>query len=507
MANKKNKVVKEKTNRKRSLFLPQNLKREIEGYGYSFSYKKYAAYFALAALAIIVIARLFALNLTFSIILFALSIAFVPFFVRDSYMQKKAEDEYIDATKYVENMLYSFMNTKKILESLRDVSQLYETGELKECIAKAIAYIEQGDYKEEAYSEALAIIERKFPSKRIANAHNLMIAAELYGGDFEGSARILLEDKKKWVNNTNVMRVEKKKKYKELALSAIASGALCAIITIVYNKLPGNINITNNVVVQGCAVITMFLLLLIAKRGSTKLNTDWVKEDSLNKSSNSVEKYNELLSYDAKKENIKSLIFSSIFFVGAIVTGVLRIKVAAIILGIIGLFVLLSSRLGYKVLYRSVKNEVMLALPAWFVQLTLLLQENNIKNALTKSMATAPEIIKPELTRLLERTDANPNDINAYTDFFAFFDIPEINSAMQVLYMVGVTGSGNTSKQMQSLLDTIYVIQENAEKIEANENILGLSNMFKYPMLVGSAKLIVDLVMFILVALPAMMSI
>ena len=60
---------------------------------------------------------------------------------------------------------------------------------------------------------------------------------------------------------------------------------------------------------------------------------------------------------------------------------------------------------------------------------------------------------------------------------------------------------------MQSLLDTIYVIQENAEKIEANENILGLSNMFKYPMLVGSAKLIVDLVMFILVALPAMMSI
>lgn len=239
MANKKNKAGKEKTNRKRSLFLPQNLKREIEGYGYSFSYKKYAAYFALAALAIIVIARLFALNLTFSIILFALSIAFVPFFVRDSYMQKKAEDEYIDATKYVENMLYSFMNTKKILESLRDVSQLYETGELKECIEKAIVYIEQGDYKEEAYSEALAIIERKFPSKRIANAHNLMIAAELYGGDFEGSARILLEDKKKWVNNTNVMRVEKKKKYKELALSAIASGALCAIITIVYNKLPG----------------------------------------------------------------------------------------------------------------------------------------------------------------------------------------------------------------------------------------------------------------------------
>ena len=231
------------------------------------------------------------------------------------------------------------------------------------------------------------------------------------------------------------------------------------------------------------------------------------EEDSLNKSKNSVEKYNELLSYDTKKENMKSLIFSAIFFVGAIVTGVLKIKVAAIILGIIGLFVLLSSRLGYKVLYRSVKNEVMLALPAWFVQLTLLLQENNIKNALTKSMATAPEIIKPELTRLLERTDTNPNDINAYTDFFAFFDIPEINSAMQVLYMVGVTGSGNTSKQMQSLLDTIYVIQENAEKIEANENILGLSNMFKYPMLVGSAKLIVDLVMFILVALPAMMSI
>lgn len=50
MANKKNKAGKEKTNRKRSLFLPQNLKREIEGYGYSFSYKKYAAYFALAAL-------------------------------------------------------------------------------------------------------------------------------------------------------------------------------------------------------------------------------------------------------------------------------------------------------------------------------------------------------------------------------------------------------------------------------------------------------------------------
>lgn len=53
----------------------------------------------------------------------------------------------------------------------------------------------------------------------------------------------------------------------------------------------------------------------------------------------------------------------------------------------------------------------------WFMQMSLLLQHNNVHVSLAKSMKNAPVIIQKELEKLMERLEQNPDSIESYGSF------------------------------------------------------------------------------------------
>ena len=77
----------------------------------------------------------------------------------------------------------------------------------------------------------------------------------------------------------------------------------------------------------------------------------------------------------------------------------------AILLLLIAIFMLRQHKLGYNVAKKSVEKGLYASISQWFMQMSLLLQHNNVHVSLAKSMKNAPVIIQKELEKLMERLE------------------------------------------------------------------------------------------------------
>jgi hypothetical protein len=430
-------------------------------------------------------------------------------FIKDSFYRKYQKRRFEDAVGYIESMLYGFKETKKIQEALIRTRKTLEDGELAEAIDEALNSIERGEgvtEEKSLYQVALKKIEKKFPSKRIKAVHNLMITSETKGGDFASSVEILLNDRRSWVDTTETMMQAKQKKFGETIASAVISALLCMFCSFVYKILPKGMNIVPTLTYQVSYVALMTLLLLVIKRTSKKLNTDWIRKDSTVGSRKSAKDYDELLTYDMKAKTERYMTISIPFIIGAGVLFLFKLTVFAIPALLIGALMIFVPRIEYHLLYKNCKNEVLTVYPQWLVQMTLLLQNNTVANAIIQSRETAPSIMKNELDELIERIDKEPEKLTSYTDFFKFYDIREIRNSMQTFYTMALNGSQNKDQQLATLLESNYFMQKQAEELIAENDILSVKNMFQLPMAIASFKLIVDLMLMVITSMPALLN-
>ena len=152
-------------------------------------------------------------------------------------------------------------------------------------------------------------------------------------------------------------------------------------------------------------------------------------------------------------------------------------------------------RVGYYLAKRDVTEELHIALPQWFMQLALLLQNNNVQVALAKSVEAAPEVLKPELQLLNTRIREAPGKLQTYTMFCSHFDLPEVQSFMKMLHAVSETGTGNISEQMNHLLKRIAEMQDVADDLCNARVAFQMKIIFSYPVIAATAKLLIDLTM------------
>lgn len=66
-------------------------------------------------------------------------------------------------------------------------------------------------------------------------------------------------------------------------------------------------------------------------------------------------------------------------------------------------FLAMQHKVGYQIAKRDVKEAVYLALPGWFMELALLLQNNNVQVSIEKSKNSAPPVLRYEIECLEER--------------------------------------------------------------------------------------------------------
>lgn len=147
---------------------------------------------------------------------------------------------------------------------------------------------------------------------------------------------------------------------------------------------------------------------------------------------------------------------------------------------------------------KNLVKEIKYAFPNWLLDIVLLLQSENVQVALQKSREHVPGVLREELFDLTDRLELQPESSEPYHLFLKEFSIPEVHSAMGILYSLSIGNSGNADKQISELVEKNLELLDDTEKELLRNSSSGMYLLFLLPVVVASFKLIVDMVFMML---------
>ena len=156
----------------------KTLSDELKKYGYVFSLRKSLPVITATAAAMLVLGRFFGLNRICSLILLIFVLWMLPFFLRNAFRSRYLQRRFSDLNIYMEQFLYSFRKSGKILTTLREVSLLFEEGEMRETIEESCGHILHTYNECDVEKKALAIIEREYPDDVLVMIHQFALYTE-----------------------------------------------------------------------------------------------------------------------------------------------------------------------------------------------------------------------------------------------------------------------------------------------------------------------------------------
>ena len=128
---------KEKSNKKKRIITFNLLQKEVEEYGYVYSFKTFLWQLLLVLAFVILVSFITKLEIPYIIILCMIAIFCFPFIVVSQFRMIHNMDRFLQVESYVNNILPIFKQTPKILYALKEVNELLY-GEIKDCVTNAI---------------------------------------------------------------------------------------------------------------------------------------------------------------------------------------------------------------------------------------------------------------------------------------------------------------------------------------------------------------------------------
>lgn len=439
----------------------RQLSDELATYGYVFSLKKALISYTLVIAGMFLLGRFFGLKLVPQIILFMAGMIIFPLLIRNTYRNKYYQSKFSDLNIYMEQFLYSFMKSRKVLTTLEDTYDLFEEGDMKKTIGASIDHI-KNTYNESDFEEkALKIIEKHYPYDGLTVMHRFALRTEALGGEYGESIELLLESRRMWADRVYSLQQEKKIKRREIILSIITSLLLCSMIYYMAGQM--NLDVSANPFAQGVTLVVLILDLIIYYKADSKLTAGYLADDS-----NREKEY--LRQYDRYRKYKN------------------------------GLFATLGKRTAQKSLTEYIKS----CFPEWLMQMALLMQAENVQVAIFHSYDDAPAILKPELKKLIGRLKMNPNDKKAYTDLLSDFTLPEVRSTMKMLYSISEGKGGEARSQIADIIRRNQEMSDKAKRQQNSDSLAGMYALFLAPQLTGGLKLVCDMILLFAVYMGSM---
>lgn len=479
--------------------MPWNLRREINVLGYGFSVWRIAGIYAAIIGVMVGVGFAFKLPIVWTIPLVIAGLWFAPSLVRNSYKNRYERQRFSDVNTYVEQMLYAFKNSQRVLTTLEDVKVLFPAGAMREAIDAAIDIITDpsaAQHHENAEEKALAIIATRYPNDHVRSLHRFMLKVESIGGHFDSSTDLLLENRAMWENRVYKLQDKRKQKRSQILGSVIASLALCLLMLYI---LPTQVDISQMLPVRiaNVAMIVVFVRIYLA--ADTKLSSDLLRSTSQRDDQKLLTEYERYIHYDPRKGLRHSLLYA-ILPILTIIAGALILHNTWVIVAGVALLpvMLLQHVLGHTLLRRRLKREISVAFPQWLMELALLLQSDNVQVAIFKTVDTALPVMRPELRKLRERLLADPASPAPFLEFFENFRMPEITTSMQMLYSLSIGSGGDSDQQIANIVKRNNTILDRAEDMRNDDSMSGLYTLFLLPVLLGGCVLMVDMTMFLM---------
>lgn len=485
---------------------PRKVSGEIHRYGYHFSIRKYVGYFLVLFGGIAAFAYVFRLNLPCLLIICFAAACFVPGVFLMEYRNRYERKRFEDITAYMEQILYSFKRRAKILSSLEDTLVLFKEGEsrLADGIWDAIQYIQTADAGRNIYREAFAYIEEEYGCSRLYKIHDFLIEAEEVGGNFDSSADILLNDRKLWIDRVYELQREKRNVKVKITIGIGLSFLICGMTVLM---LPKEFEITENLISQAVTTITILLNMLIWYVAQKKLSKSLIGSEEGMEYDEIKKQYEYVMHRDMSRERQKGYFAGALTLPAIIFFGLQGNMTAAGVLAVFAALLATQPRRHYQVALKHVTRAVEKAFPQWLMSISLQLQTDNVHVSLAKSILNAPEILKEELNGLLDEIELEPDSVQPYLSFMERIPLPDVTSAMKVLYSMAEFGAVDIKGQIGPLVERNATMTDKAERLRVEDEIAGISFLILLPMITGVLKMLVDLGLVVVYILSAVSNI
>lgn len=87
----------------------------------------------------------------------------------------------------------------------------------------------------------------------------------------------------------------------------------------------------------------------------------------------------------------------------------------------------------------------------WIMEVALRIQFSNVVAAIADSYDTAPDILKPEIEKLLTELGETPTSPEPYNNFCKFFNFEDIGIVMNTLYSVMSASGSDVDKELSTI--------------------------------------------------------
>lgn len=435
------------------------------------------------------------LNLWMTIALAVFALVMIP--KHRSWQQRATDNQqrFHEVSLYLDTMLYAFVKEEKVELAVRDVSQTLPVGRMKTLVSQVLDYMTMTFDEVEVLEEALAMLDKEYPCKRIRDVHKFMTHVEYYGGEIEKPVNLLLADKSRWEKRIKEAIAGRKKQFTDVVLSVIASLIICGAI--IYLPVM-SMDISGEWILQIFTLIVIVADDLVILKAQKYLAVDWISMQLTEDEDYYVAKMDSFQTYDMDKEKRMSGILG---LVGVGVTAVVFLlgnEWLVVLLLAVTLFFMNQHRIGRRLMEKTLTREIKYAFPNWLLDLVLLLQSENVQVALQKSKEYVPSVLRKELELLTERLEMQPESSEPYHKFLKEFSIPEIHSAMGILYSLSIGNSGNADKQISELVEKNLELLDVTESEMLKSSASGMYVLFLIPVLTASFKLVVDMVLLMI---------
>lgn len=404
-----------------------------------------------------------------------------------------------DTANYLEQVLVTFGREGKIDVALEQTKATFLDGDMKETLQEAETVMSLS-MSEDVYRDGLDVIYQKYPCERVRKVNEFMLHAEYYGGDMEESIRLLLADVKNWKRRCEWAIEDRKTGYRNVIMSVIMSVLICSMIL----HLPMmEIDISSMLPVQIMSVVVLLLDTIILISAQRFLCVDWLRLDEDGKGRNYGEELEEYRQYDGRKERKLSVILAGISGGATIILLVMKKYGGALFLAAVGVFFLNQHELGHRLKGRRILRQIQRDFPVWMLDLVLLLQGENVQTAIQKSKYHAPPVLEKDIEQLTARLEMDPESFEPYSGFLPDFLLPEIQSALRILFSISMGNTGSRDHRMEDLIASNNEMLENAQREWLKDRNSGLYLLFLAPVMTASMKLLTDMTMFMMSFLTA----
>lgn len=459
------KIKKTKKAGKKQLFIdvgffsPKNIKAKYQEYNSPYiAHQIYAAYI-IALVATLAVSYMFSFTIVNVIVTGVAFFLTTPIVLISMQKYRYEAKKFMDINSYMQQFAQGMKRTEKIASSLADTLIVFKEGEMKDTIQKAVDHINYSWDAKISKVEALSFIEEKYGNKQLVMLHDFSLRAEEHGGDFKKELQLLSEMRDKWQKRTDAYQLKLKSTVITTIVGYIALMCLCAYI---LQEIPEIMDVKYLPAIQTIEVLYVIgfcvvIIILQNKRCSSLLNE--TREMSLEEAEEAMD-YVE--NFDRKKNGKKyrpmGLACILIFAALALTTK----SIATFIFGLVaGSTFLNLHNIIYVFTKKQIRDEMTNEFPKWLFDLCLLMQRDTIINAISKSLFTAPPIMRRDIRKLEERLAYDPTNRYAFLDFLEEYEMNEVVNTMRSLVSMKEGNMSNNKEQMRELISyNLNLIEE-----------------------------------------------